>query len=147
MLDDPVFSARIKDWMKTIRKQNGIIGFATQSARDALNACVGDTIIEQSPTQIFLPNAKASKEDYCSGFSLTKHELKIIRELAPESRCFLIKHGTDSIIARLDLSGMNSFISILSGRTETVTILEEIMKQHGNAPDGWLKIFEERIAA
>jgi len=147
MLDDPVFSTRIKDWMKTIRKQNGILGFATQSARDALNSSVGDTIIEQSPTQIFLPNAKASKEDYCNGFGLSNRELKIIRELAPETRCFLIKHGTDSVIARLDLSGMKSFISVLSGRTESVTILEDIMKQHGSAPNDWLKIFESKVAA
>ncbi len=147
MLDDLVFSARIKDWMKTIRKQNGILGFATQSARDALNSCVGDTIIEQSPTQIFLPNAKASEEDYCKGFGLTKRELKIIRELVPESRCFLIRHATDSVIARLDLSGMDSFISVLSGRTETVTLLEDIIKKHGTKPNDWLKAFERKVAA
>ena len=147
MLDDPVFSARIKDWMKTIRKQNGILGFATQSARDALNSSVGDTIIEQSPTQIFLPNAKAAEDDYCGSFGLSQRELKIIRELAPESRCFLIKHGTDSVIARLDLSGMDSFISVLSGRTETVTLLEDIIRQHGNVPDNWLRVFERKVAA
>ncbi len=147
MLDDQVFSARIKDWMKTIRKQNGIIGFATQSARDALNSNVGETIIEQSPTQIFLPNAKATKKDYCGGFGLSLRELKIIRELAPESRCFLIKHGSDSVIARLDLSGMESFISVLSGRSETVALLEDIRKQHGDTPDEWLKAFERKVAA
>lgn len=147
MLDDEVFSARIKDWMKTIRKQNGILGFATQSARDALNSSAGDTIIEQSPTQIFLPNAKASERDYCDGFGLTKHELKIIRELSPESRCFLVKHSADSVIAKLDLSGMDEFIPVLSGRTENVKILDEVIKQHGTDPDNWLAIFEEEIAA
>ena len=141
MLDDPVFTARIKDWMKTIRKQNGILGFATQSVRDALNSEVGDTIIEQSFTQIFLPNNKASEEDYCKGFGLTQQELMIIRELTPESRCFLIKHGTDSVIAKLDLSNMDDFIAVLSGRTETVKLLEEIMKEKGKSPEDWLDTF------
>ncbi|PNB45926.1 VirB4 family type IV secretion/conjugal transfer ATPase, partial [Pseudomonas sp. FW305-130] len=31
-LDDPAFVLRIKDWEKTIRKRNGIVGFCTQSA-------------------------------------------------------------------------------------------------------------------
>jgi len=141
MLDDPVFTARIKDWMKTIRKQNGILGFATQSVRDALNSEVGDTIIEQSFTQIFLPNNKASEDDYCKGFGLTQQELVIIRELTPESRCFLIKHGTDSVIAKLDLSNMDDFIAVLSGRTETVKLLEEIMKEKGKSPEDWLDTF------
>ena len=68
MLDDPAFALRIKDWMKTIRKLNGILGFATQSAKDAIGSSVGDAIIEQSPTQIFLPNSKAKEADYCGGF-------------------------------------------------------------------------------
>ena len=112
LLDDPAFSTRIKDWMKTIRKQNGILGFATQSARDAVGSSVGDAIIEQSPTQIFLPNARAAQQDYCEGFGLSKHELQIIRELTPESRCFLIRHGTQSVIARLDLSGLDNHIAV-----------------------------------
>jgi len=143
MLDDPVFSAKIKDWMKTIRKQNGILGFATQSTRDALGSSVGDAIIEQSPTQIFLPNARATEKDYCEGFGLSKHELKLIRELTPESRCFLIRHGTESVIARLDLSGMEDFVSVLSGRTETVRLMQKLIDLHGSANENWLPRFLE----
>ena len=141
MLDDPAFSLRIKDWMKTIRKLNGILGFATQSAKDATRSAVGDAIIEQSPTQIFLPNARAKQDDYCGGFGLSKHELKIIRNLTPESRCFLLKHGQDSIIAKLDLDGLEEYIKVLSGRAETVTELEKLMSEHGNNVEAWLPHF------
>ncbi|MCK5519409.1 MAG: VirB4 family type IV secretion/conjugal transfer ATPase, partial [Alphaproteobacteria bacterium] len=119
----------------------GILGFATQSARDALCSSVGDAIIEQSPTQIFLPNARATKKDYCEGFGLSGHELKLIRELTPESRCFLIRHGTESVIARLDLSGMEDFVSVLSGRTETVRLMQELIESHGPANENWLPLF------
>lgn len=148
LLDDPVFAARIKDWMKTIRKQNGIVGFATQSARDALGSCVGDAIIEQSPTQIFLPNARANAKDYGEGFGLSHHEVQIIRDLSPESRCFLIKHGSESVIAKLDLSGMDDYVAILSGRAETVRIVDQIIQNHGPSPEIWLpKFLDERHAA
>jgi len=141
MLDDPAFAARIKDWMKTIRKQNGILGFATQSASDALDSSVGNSIIEQSPTQIFLPNARAGERDYCEGFGLSRHELKIIRDLNPASRCFLIRHGNESVIARLDLAGLEDFISVLSGRTESVALMHRLMERHGNKPEDWLPHF------
>lgn len=141
LLDDPAFSARIKDWMKTIRKQNGIIGFATQSVRDALRSSVGDAIIEQSPTQIFLPNPRADENDYCNGFGISKHELKIIRKLSAESRCFLLRHGTDSVIARLDLSGLDDYIAVLSGRTQTIRYMQDLIEKHGKSPEAWLPIF------
>ncbi len=143
LLDDPAFAARIKDWMKTIRKQNGIIGFATQSVRDALRSSVGDAIIEQSPTQIFLPNPRADENDYCKGFGVSRHELKIIRKLRPESRSFLLRHGTDSVIARLDLTGLDDFIAVLSGRTQTVQYMHDLMHQYGPAPENWLPAFIE----
>lgn len=141
LLDDPEFSQRIKDWLKTIRKQNGIVGFATQSARDAIESQVGDSIIEQSPTQIFLPNARASVQDYCDGFGLSQHELEIIRELSPSSHCFLLRHGNDSVIARLDLRGLDDFIAVLSGRTESVHKMEELIGLYGSDPDKWLPHF------
>jgi type IV secretion system protein VirB4 len=147
MLDDPAFSARIKDWMKTIRKLGGIVGFATQSAKDAIASSVGDAIIEQSPTQIFLPNARAQESDYCTGFGLSRRELQIVRNLTPESRCFLLRHGKDSVIAKLDLSGMSEFIDVLSGRAETVRIVEELMASHGPLPENWLSHFRERSLA
>jgi type IV secretion system protein VirB4 len=143
LLDDPAFAARIKDWMKTIRKQNGIIGFATQAVRDALRSSVGDAIIEQSPTQIFLPNPRADENDYCKGFGVSKHELKIIRKLTPESRCFLLKHGTDSVIAKLDLTGMDDFIAVLSGRTQTVQFMHDLIGDYGVEPEYWLPKFIE----
>ncbi len=143
LLDDPAFSARIKDWMKTIRKQNGIIGFATQSVRDALRSSVGDAIIEQSPTQIFLPNPRADENDYCKGFGVSKHELKIIRKLTAESRCFLLKHGTDSMIAKLDLTGLDDFIAVLSGRAQTVQFMHDLIQQYGAKPEEWLTPFIE----
>ncbi|MEE4213256.1 MAG: VirB4 family type IV secretion/conjugal transfer ATPase, partial [Parvularcula sp.] len=115
-LDDAVFVRRIKDWQKTIRKRNGIVGFATQSASDALESQIASAIIEQAATQIFMINPKAHAEDYINGFGLSRHEFDLIRTLPDTSHCFLIKHGRDSVVARLDLSGESQMLIILSGR-------------------------------
>jgi type IV secretion system protein VirB4 len=137
-LDDDVFVRRIKDWEKTIRKRNGIVGFATQSARDALDSRIASAIIEQAATQIFMINPKASAADYCDGFGLTPHELDLLRQLPDSSHCFLIRHGNESVVARLDLSAEKDMLTILSGRESTVRLLDTIRMQTGDEPAAWL---------
>ncbi len=66
-LDDEVFAARIRDWLKTLRKRNALVGFATQSARDALDSRISTALVEQTATMVFMPNARARAEDYCDG--------------------------------------------------------------------------------
>jgi type IV secretion system protein VirB4 len=136
-LDDPVFAARIRDWMKTLRKRNAIVGFGTQSASDALASSVSAAIIEQAATQIFMPNARASAADYCDGFGLSEQELAIVQSLPQHTRCFLIKHGDHSVVARLDLSSAPDLLLVLSGREASVRQLDELRRRFGNHPSGW----------
>ena len=143
-LDHPAFEERIKDWLKTIRKRNGLIGFGSQSAKDALASRIGDSIIEQSPTQIFMPNHKADRGAYCEGFGLTQEEYKTVKELPDSSRCFVIKHGNHSVVARLDLTGEDDLLAILSGREETVGLLDQIRAEVGDDPADWLPLFHQR---
>ena len=143
-LDDDVFVRRIKDWEKTIRKRNGIVGFATQSAQDALESRIASAIIEQAATQIFMINPKARAEDYIDGFGLTPHEFELVRTLPDNSHCFLIKHGNESVIARLNLANEKSLLTILSGREETVRVLDELMEQTGPDPEAWMTQLLER---
>ena len=137
-LDDEVFVARIKDWEKTIRKRNGIVGFATQSAQDALGSRISSAIIEQAATQIFMVNPKAQREDYVTGFGLTEHEYDLVRTLPDSAHVFLIKHGNDSVVARLNLSGMPDLLTVLSGRESSVRRLDELRAEVGDAPEAWL---------
>ena len=137
-LDDDVFTSRIRDWEKTIRKRNGIVGFATQSAGDALSSRIASAIVEQAATQIFMANPKAQMHDYVTGFGLTQHEYELVRSLPDSAHAFLIKHGHESVVARLDLSGDKDVLTILSGRERTVRKLDEIRALHGDAPGDWM---------
>ena len=136
-LDDPVFAARIRDWLKTLRKRNALVGFATQSARDALDSRISAALVEQTATMIFMPNSRAREEDYCTGFGLTRHELELIRTLPAQSRCFLIRQPDASVVVRLDLSGMPEVLTVLSGRESTVRKLDTLREAYGDAPAAW----------
>ena len=137
-LDDDVFVRRIKDWEKTIRKRNGVVGFATQSAQDALESRIASAIIEQAATQIFMSNPKAQRSEYVEGFGLTEHELELVRTIPDSAHCFLIKHGNDSVVARLNLTGEKDLLTILSGRERTVRLLDQIRLETGDDPSDWL---------
>lgn len=138
-LDDDVFVRRMKDWEKTIRKKNGVVGFATQSAQDALESRIASAIIEQAATQIFMVNPKARAEDYINGFGLTPHEFELVRTLPDSAHCFLIRHGNDSVVARLDLSGERELLTILSGREATVRLLDDLRRTTGDDPRKWMQ--------
>lgn len=137
-LDDDVFVARIRDWEKTLRKRNGVVGFATQSAQDALESRIASAIIEQAATQIFMANPKAQAKDYCEGFGLTPHEFELVKTLPDTARCFLIKHGTDSVVARLNLAGAPELLTVLSGRESSVRKLDALREQLGDDPKAWM---------
>ncbi len=109
-----------------------------------MNSSISDTLIQQTATQIFLPNPKAT-EPYRKAFMLSEREFNLLKNTDPATRYFLVKQGKDVVVARIDLSGMDDVISVLSGRAETVAVLDEVLKQVGDDPEVWLPIFTERV--
>ena len=142
LIDNPIFGPGIKDWLKTLRKLNAFVVFATQSPEDASKAAISDTLVQQCATHIFLPNEKAT-DTYQSVFKLTEREFHLVGAMRADSRKFLIKRGRESVVAWLDLGGLQSLIKVLSGRAETVRALDKLRADRGDDPRKWLHIFME----
>ena len=127
--------------LKVIRKQNGLGVFATQSPSDVINSPIAKAVIEQSATQIFLPNPRADRTDYVDGFKVTDAEFEIIRRLPEGSRTMLIKQDNQSAICRLDLGWLPPALKILSGSTENIELMHHLIEKNGEQPECWLKEF------
>jgi type IV secretion system protein VirB4 len=143
LIDNPVFAPKIRDWLKVLRKLNTFVVFATQSVEDASKSEISDTLVQQTTTQIFLPNLKATSV-YREVFMLSEREFLLVKTTDPATRFFLVKQNNDGVIARIDLSGMDEIIRVLSGRVETVLIMDEVIKEVGDNPDDWLPLFFQR---
>ena len=144
-LDDVGFQAFVQDQLQTIRKKNGLMIFATQSPRDALRSKIAHTIIEQCPTQIFFPNGRADPEDYRKGMKLGPREFALVSQiLSPGSRKFLVKQEAASVVVELNLNGFDDELVILSGRTESVALLDVIRGEVGDDPARWMPLLFER---
>jgi type IV secretion system protein VirB4 len=92
LLDDPIFSARIREWLKTLRKKNVSVLFATQSLADVAQSSIAPAIIESCPQRIFLPNDRAiepqSREAY-QAFGLNDRQIEIIARATPKHHYYL----------------------------------------------------------
>ena len=140
LIDNPIFAPKIKDWLKVLRKLNAFVIFATQSVEDASKSAISDTLIQQTATQIFLPNLKATQV-YRSAFMLTQREYTLIKTTDPSTRYCLIKQGISAVVARIDLTGMTNITNVLAGTIDTILLLDTIRKEHGDKPEDWLPIF------
>ncbi|CAN7621536.1 VirB4 family type IV secretion/conjugal transfer ATPase [Phenylobacterium sp. LjRoot219] len=145
-LGDEAFRGLAQDGLKTYRKQNAFMVFGTQSPADVLRSDISHTIVEMCATKIFLPNPNDAAREYVEGFGLTREEFRLIREeLSPESRRFLVKQGQNSVVVELNLDGLDDQLAVLSGRTETVELLDRLRARHGDDPAAWMPAFlEER---
>lgn len=141
VLSDDKFSKFLNEKLKTIRRLHGIVGFGTQSAKDIVSSKMGHTILEQTTTNLFFPNAKADRESYIDGFKLSEVEFNWVLTTPPEARQFLIKHANDSVIATLDLSHMVDFVKVISGNGATVAECEDLRLAYGDHPENWLPYF------
>ncbi len=144
LLDNPVFAPKIKNWLKVLRKLNGMVIFATQSPEDVFKSQISETLVQQTATQIFLANMKATSI-YQDVFKLSNREFALIKYTDPGSRYFLVKQGEDSVVARIDLSGMNELIEVLSARVGTIKMLDQIRAEVGDDPEVWLPIFRKKV--
>jgi type IV secretion system protein VirB4 len=145
-LDHPIFSDFAKQKQKTIRKQNGIGIFDTQSPSDVVNHPIGRTMIEQSATMIFLANPAAVRKEYMEDFGLNETEFDIVRSLGAQGgRRFLVKQGHASAICELDLSGLDDFVTVLSATTDNVALLDDLRARHGDDPFQWLPVLLREV--
>ena len=141
-LADPFFVAFVKDKLKVIRKQNGIVIAGTQSTSDVVQSPIARTVIEQCATQIFFGNQRADEEELTRSFGLTHREYRIVRNELSVGQ-FLIKQGGNSVVCELDLRGQEDSLAVLSGRTDTTALMNRIRAEHSE-PSEWLPFFHAK---
>jgi type IV secretion system protein VirB4 len=91
-LDDPLFAGRIREWLKTLRKKNVAVIFATQSLADITDSQIAPAIIESCPTRIFLPNPRAlepTQTETYRRFGLNDTQVRLIAEAYPKRDYYL----------------------------------------------------------
>ncbi len=91
-LDHPLFAARIREWLKVLRKKNVAVVFATQSLADIADSSIAPAIIESCPQRILLPNDRAiepqSRAAY-ERFGLNDRQIELVSRATPKRHYYL----------------------------------------------------------
>ena len=91
-LDNPLFAARIREWLKVLRKKNVAVVFATQSLADIADSSIAPAIIESCPQRIFLPNDRAVEPQQRAAyerFGLNERQVELIARATPKRDYYL----------------------------------------------------------
>ena len=100
-LDDTRFAAKIREWLKVLRKRNVAVVFATQSLDDVARSSISSALIESCPTQVFLPNPRALEPagaQHYELFGLSKRQIELIAFAAPKRAYYIRQPGGRRLI-------------------------------------------------
>ncbi len=135
-LDHPLFAARIREWLKTLRKKNVSVVFATQSLADITGSSIAPAIIESCPQRILLPNDRAiepqSRQAY-ERFGLNDRQIELISRATPKRHYYLQSARGN----RLFELGLGPIALALCGASDpdSQKRIDAILAEHG--PDGF----------
>jgi type IV secretion system protein VirB4 len=139
-LDHPLFAARIREWLKVLRKKNVAVLFATQSLADIAGSPIAPTIIESCPQRIFLPNDRAiepqSRAIY-ERFGLNERQIELVATATPKRDYYLQSRRGN----RLFQLGLGPIALALCGTSDPASqkLIDTVLEQHGKK--GFLRAF------
>lgn len=149
-LDHPAFAQRIREWLKTLRKKNVAVVFATQSLADIAESRIAPAIIESCPSRIFLPNDRAiepqSREIY-GKFGLNDRQVEMLAQASPK-RDYYFQSRAGNRLFELGLSDV-ALAFCGASSADDQKLIAELLAAHGadEFADSWLRAKELDWAA
>jgi type IV secretion system protein VirB4 len=133
-LDDPSFAAQLREWLKTLRKKNASVVFATQSLADIETSPIAPAIIESCPTRIFLPNERAIEPQILAiyrRFGLNDRQIEIIARAIPK-RDYYCQSRRGNRLFELGLGPLALALCAASSKNDQRAI-SRLIAEHGRA--------------
>jgi len=141
-LDDTTFGGQLREWLKTLRKKNASVVFATQSLADIDGSNIAPAIVESCPTRIFLPNERAFEPQIAAiyrRFGLNDRQIEIVARSLPKRDYYCQSRRGNRLFA-LGLGEVALAFTASSSKSDHAAI-DETLANHGR--DGfaaaWLR--------
>ena len=132
VLDSPAFAAQLREWLKTLRKKNASVIFATQSLADIESSAIAPAIIESCPTRIFLPNERAAEPQIArvyERFGLNHRQIEILSRATPK-RDYYCQSRRGNRLFDLGLGDIALAFAAASSKSDQMRI-GELVAAHG----------------
>ena len=142
-LDDPAFGAQLREWLKTLRKKNASVVFATQSLSDIEASPLAASIIESCPTRILLPNPRALEPQIAAiyrRFGLNDRQIEILSRATPK-RDYYAQTRAGNRLFELGLGPIGVAIAAASSKDDQAAISKVLA---ASGADGFAAAWLER---
>jgi type IV secretion system protein VirB4 len=141
-LDDDGFASQLREWLKTLRKKNASVIFATQSLSDIDGSAIAPAIIESCPTRLLLPNERAIEPQIAGiyrRFGLNDRQIEILARATPK-RDYYCQSRRGNRLFELGLSEVALALCATSSKTDQ-TAIAKVLADHGREGflDAWLR--------
>ncbi|MBK3661062.1 conjugal transfer protein TrbE [Bradyrhizobium diazoefficiens] len=133
VLDDPAFAQQLREWLKTLRKKNASVVFATQSLSDIDGSNIAPAIVESCPTRIFLPNERAIEPQITAvyqRFGLNDRQIEIIARATPK-RDYYCQSRRGNRLFELGLGPVALAFCAASSKSDHAAI-ERLLAEYGH---------------
>ncbi len=133
VLDSPTFAAQLREWLKTLRKKNASVIFATQSLADIETSAIAPAIIESCPTRIFLANERATEPQISAiyaRFGLNTRQIEILARATPK-RDYYVQSRRGNRLMDLGLKEVALAFTAASSKSDQRRI-DQILSQPGD---------------
>lgn len=140
-LDDPQFAGQLREWLKTLRKKNAAVVFATQSLADIKDSPIAPAIIESCPTRLFLPNARALESQIAeiyAGFGLNARQTEIIARATPK-RDYYVQSPVGDRLFDLSLGDVALAFTATSSKVDQALIDATLADAPEDFASAWLR--------
>jgi type IV secretion system protein TrbE len=130
-LDSPLFATRIREWLKTLRKKDVAVVFATQSLADIATSSIAAAIIESCPTRIYLPNDRAIEtqiREIYERFGLNPRQVEIISRATPKQD-YYAQTARGNRLFELDLGPLALAICSASTLSDH-KLMDQLQREH-----------------
>ena len=134
VLDSPAFAAQLREWLKTLRKKNASVVFATQSLADIETSAIAPAIIESCPTRIFLPNDRAVEPQILGiyrRFGLNDRQIEILSR-ATAKRDHYCQSSRGNRLFELGLGEVALAFAAASSKSDQLA-MSRIIEKHGRS--------------
>ncbi|MCF1743065.1 conjugal transfer protein TrbE [Paradevosia shaoguanensis] len=131
-LDDEGFAGQLREWLKTLRKKNASVIFATQSLSDIDNSSIAPAIIESCPTRLLLPNERAMEPQITAiyrRFGLNDRQIEILARAVPK-RDYYCQSRRGNRLFELGLSEVGLALCAASSKSDQ-TLIANLVAEHG----------------
>lgn len=141
MFGHPVFLAKVREWLKVLRKANCAVVLATQNISDAAESGIMNVLADSCHTKVFLPNVSAreiNQRPYYEAVGLNDRQIDIISSARPKRDYYVVTSEGRRLVQLALQKKTLAFVGVSDKESiARIKVLQEVHKE--SWPQEWLK--------